>query len=102
MTTDNIVPNKDSTVQDRGTSTVLNRMFEIVDRVEGAKWFPPTAFNVTAWAAACKTSETTVRKWVSRIDGDIVRCPSGREIFLSVEDFWYALETFSGSNDGEA
>lgn len=89
-------------MQDRGTSTVLKRMFEIVDEVEGARWFPPTAFNVTAWAAACKIGETTVRKWLSCIEDDIVRCPGGKENFISVEDFWYALETYPGMKDGEA
>lgn len=73
-------------------SIVLGRMLKIVDVVEKAKWFPPEAFNLVAWAHACDVSDATVRRWAAKAGAAVVKTPGGKEEYIAVSDFWPAME----------
>jgi len=77
------------------SETALSRMLAIVDEHDKAKWFPPSAFNVAAWALACGVSDSTIDAWLNRNGAAIVRRPGGgskAERYVALEDFWPAIE----------
>lgn len=77
-------------------STVLDRMLDICMHVPKAKWFPPTGFNLVAWAAACSCNEDTIENWANQTGAPIYRRPGGPkgERYIAIEDFWPALEAY--------
>lgn len=78
-------------------------MFRIVDVDDAAKWFPPSAFNLAAWAAACGVGVSTIDEWLKRCDPSIVVRPGGPrgERFVAVEDFWPAVAAGGGNGDAK-
>lgn len=90
-------------MHDQFASTVFERMFRIVDEHDKAKWFPPSAFNVAAWAVACDVSDSTIDAWLNKLDVEIAKRPGGgnkAERYIDVRDFWPAIA--AGVADGEA
>lgn len=78
-------------------------MLEIVRDNENARFWPPQAFNVAAWAAALKREPSTINRWLKKIDAEvIVQTGNGEgENFIAIDDFYSNMPKFAGTPEDD-